>query len=268
MQIGFIGAGSMVSAIARGAMLASWPSRDFLFTSSSGETAQALAFELGGTACASNAELAQNADLIVLGVKPQTQSAVIADIRDIVAQRQVPVLSIAAGRSLVDMGQDFGTDVPLLRAMPNVAAAIQQSMTALTANDSATAEQRELAEKLLSSVGSVEWIDEQNFPVFTALAGSSPAWVFQMIDAFGRAGVNYGMTKAQSVECAAQAFAGAAQLVLLQQKNGVIPAQLIDTVTSPGGTTIAGLLAAEEAGLSTAIHHAVDAAVGREHLLG
>lgn len=269
MRIGFIGSGSMVSAIARGAVAASWAGSNFLFTSSTGESAQRLAAELGAAACTSNEELAQQADLIVMGVKPQYQSGVIAEIRGVLAERpEVAVLSIAAGRTLDTMAEDFGYPLPLVRAMPNVNAQIGQSMTALVANPHVTAEQATLIERLLTSVGAVEWIQEKDFPIFTALAGSSPAWVFQMIDAFGRAGVKYGMTKAQAVACAAQAFAGSAQLVLTQSEKGTIPAELIDTVTSPGGTTIAGLLAAEEAGLSTAIVHAVDAAVGREHLLG
>lgn len=269
MRIGFIGSGSMVSAIARGAVAASWNGADFLFTSSTGESAQNLAAELGATALDSNVELAQQADLIVLGVKPQYQASVIAEIANTVADRtEVAVLSIAAGRTLTAIATDFGLDIAILRAMPNVNAQIGQSMTALVANPSTTEEQKKVACALLCAVGAVEWIDEKDFPVFTALAGSSPAWVFQMIDAFGRAGVKYGMTKRQAVACAAQAFAGSAQLLLSQAEDGVIPTQLIDSVTSPGGTTIAGLLAAEEAGLSTAIVHAVDAAVGREHLLG
>lgn len=269
MRIGFIGSGSMVSAIARGAVAASWSGSDFLFTSSNGDSARLLAAEIGAAACTSNEELAEEADLVVLGVKPQYQSGVIAEIRGVLAERpEICVLSIAAGRTLETISSEFAYPLALVRAMPNVNAQIGQSMTALVANPHVTAEQATLVERLLAAVGAVEWIQEKDFPIFTALAGSSPAWVFQMIDAFGRAGVKYGMTKTQAVSCAAQAFVGSAQLVLAQSEKGIIPAELIDTVTSPGGTTIAGLLAAEEAGLSTAIVHAVDAAVGREHLLG
>ncbi len=269
MRIGFIGAGSMVSAIARGAVASSWNGADFLFTSSTGETAQRLASELGAVACESNADLASQADVVVLGVKPQYQSNVIEDIRGVLSERpEVTVLSIAAGRTLSAMMNDFGYQVPLLRAMPNVNAQIGLSMTGLVANEYASEAGQRVVSELLSSVGAVEWIAEKDFSIFSALAGCSPAWVFAMIDAFGRAGVKYGMTKSQAISCAAQAFLGSAQLVLEKADQGVIPAQLIDSVTSPGGTTIAGLLAAEEAGLSTAIVHAVDAAVGRDHLLG
>lgn len=268
MRIGFLGSGSMASAIAVGAANASDAGADFLFTSASGTSAVALAERVGGRAASSNEELARECDLLVLGVKPQYQAQVIAEIRDIVIARQIPVLSIAAGQTLEAMAAFFGADVPLVRAMPNIAALVNQSMTALCASDSTTSEQREAAQWLMSAVGRTQWIPESQFPVFTALAGSSPAWVFEMIDAFGRSGVKYGMTKAQAVECAAAAFLGAAQMLLSEAEKGAIPAELIDRVTSPGGTTIAGLLALEEAGLPTALHHAVDAAVGREHLLG
>ncbi|WP_175953751.1 pyrroline-5-carboxylate reductase [Schaalia sp. Marseille-Q2122] len=269
MRIGFIGAGSMVGAIARGAVAAGMDGTSFLFTDARGVSAPALAAEVGGAVASSNEELAQQADLIILGVKPQAQGTVIAQIRKTLNQRDgVAVVSIAAGRSLDTMAQDFGAAVPLMRAMPNVNAQVGASMTALCANDTVTPAQREAARSLLSAVGSVIDIEEKDFPVFTALAGCSPAWVFQMIEAFGRAGVKYGLKKAQSVEIAATAILGSAQLMLEAASKGANPSTLIDQVTSPGGSTIAGLLAGEEAGLSTAIVHAVDAAVGHDHRLG
>lgn len=269
MRIGFIGAGSMVRAIVRGAVAAGMDGASFLFTDARGVSAPALAAEVGGAAASSNVELAEQADLIILGVKPQVQSSVIAQIRDTLAQRDgVGVVSIAAGRSLAAMVDDFGFSLPLMRAMPNVNAQVGGSVTALCTNGLVTDPQREAARALLSAVGAVVDIEEKDFPVFTALAGCSPAWVFQMIEAFGRAGVKYGLSKAQSVEIAANAFLGSAQLMLAAAAEGANPSTLIDQVTSPGGSTIAGLLAGEEAGLSTAIVRAVDAAVGHDHRLG
>ena len=118
--------------------------------------------------------------------------------------------------------------------------------------------------QLLSYVGRCIELEEKDFPAFQALASCSPAWVFQIIDTLARAGVKHGLTKAASTTIAAQALLGSAQLVLHAQDNDTVPTQLIDQVTSPGGTTIAGLLAAEEAGLSTALIHAVDAAIQRD----
>lgn len=270
MRIGFIGAGSMVGAIARGAVAAGMDGSSFLFSDARGVSAPALAAEVGGTVASSNDALAGQADLIVLGVKPQVQSAVIAEIRSTVKQRgqEVAVLSIAAGRSLESMTRDFGAAVPLMRAMPNVNAQVGASVTALCPNDVVSDAQCEAARSVLETVGSVVDIEEKDFPIFTALAGCSPAWFFQMIDAFGRAGVKYGLKKAQSVEIAAAAMLGSAQLMLKAAAEGANPSTLIDQVTSPGGSTIAGLLAGEEAGLSTAIVRAVDAAVGHDHRLG
>ena len=273
MRIGFIGAGSMVRAIARGAVAAGMDGASFLFTDARGMSAPALAAEVGGTVASSNVELAQTCDLIVLGVKPQVQGNVIAQIRRAVSDRNdVAVISIAAGRSLEAMAKDFGVEMaatlPLMRAMPNVNAQVGASVTALCANNAVTDTQREAARSLLLAVGSVVDIEEKDFPVFTALAGCSPAWVFQMIEAFGRAGVKYGLKKTRSVEIAAATFLGSAQLMLNAAAAGANPSTLIDQVTSPGGSTIAGLLAGEEAGLSTAIVRAVDAAVGHDHRLG
>ena len=151
--------------------------------------------------------------------------------------------------------------------MPNVAATVGQSMTALTATR-ATDAQVAAVRSLMDSVGRTILIDEDYFPVFQALASCSPAWYFQIVDSFARAGLKYGLSKDSAVEIAAQAMAGAAALLLAEREAGTIPAQLIDRVTSPGGTTIAGLLAAEEGGLSTALVGAVDASIHADSHLG
>lgn len=268
MHIGFIGSGSMTSAIARGAVAADFAGADMSFSDHRGIHAPALAAELGGTAT-DNRSLAQNSDIIVLAVKPHVQQGVIQEIRDIVASRpQTCVVSIAAGRTLASMEADFEAPVALVRAMPNVNAQISESMTAMCPNDTVTEEQRGSVRSLLDAIGRTVTIEERDFPVFSALAGCSPAWVFQIIDALARAGVKHGLPKQRAVAIVAQALAGSATLVLSAAEEDTTPSQLIDQVTSPGGTTIAGLLAAEEAGLSPALVRAVDAAVARDHQLG
>lgn len=269
MRIGFIGSGSMVGAIARGAVASGMSGADMVFTDAHGVHAAALASDVGGTVAASNADLAREVDLVLLGVKPHLQRGVIREIRDALAARgDVLVVSIAAGRSLEAIERDFGTPLPVVRAMPNVAAQIGESMTALTAGDLVTDDQLGAARELFDAVGRTVTIDQGDFPVFSALAGCSPAWVFEIIDALASAGVRHGLTKARSVAIVAQALAGSATLVLDAAERDVTPGQLVDQVTSPGGTTIAGLLAAREAGLSSALVKAVDAAVARDHELG
>ncbi|MDC4232814.1 pyrroline-5-carboxylate reductase [Actinomyces sp. B33] len=264
MRIGFIGAGHMAAAIARGAVSAGLAASDLTFTSLSGDSAQRLADELGARTARSNGSLAHQVDMLVLAVKPGVQPAVIEQVSHIVRDRpEMFVVSLAAGRTLDAISDDFGARVPLVRVMPNVNAQIGQSMSAICAAG-ASEEQIEAVASLMASVGSVARIAERDFPAFQAIAGCSPAWVFQIIEALARAGVKHGLTKAAATQFAAQSVLGSAGLVLAASRDGEIPSRLIDQVCSPGGTTIAGLLAAEDAGLSSALVAAVDAAVARD----
>ena len=263
MRIGFIGTGAMAQAIARGAVASGVDPATLVFSNRTAAKACDLADELGATAASSNASLARQADIVLLD-----QRAVIKEISPIVVGRtDVCVVSLAAGRTLDQITTDFGAGIPLVRVMPNVAATVGQSMTALTAAR-ATDAQVAAVRSLMDSVGRTILIDEDYFPVFQALASCSPAWYFQIVDSFARAGLKHGLPKDSAVEIAAQAMAGSAALLLAEREAGTIPAQLIDRVTSPGGTTIAGLLAAEEGGLSTALVGAVDASIHADSHLG
>ena len=268
MRIGFIGTGAMAQAIARGAAASGVDPATMIFSNRTPDKACDLADELGATAASSNVSLARQADIVILAVKPKDQCAVIKEIAPTVVSRpDACVVSLAAGRTLDQITQDFGAGIPLIRVMPNVAATVRQSMTALTATRT-TDDQVNAVRELMNSVGRTVLIDEDYFPVFQALASCSPAWYFQIIDSFARAGLKYGLSKDSAVEIAAQAMAGSAALLLSEREAGTIPAQLIDRVTSPGGTTIAGLLAAEEGGLSSALVGAVDASIHADSHLG
>ena len=268
MRIGFIGTGAMAQAIARGAAASGVDPPTLVFSHHTPAQARDLPHELGAAAASSNASLARQVDIVILAVKPKDQRAVIKEISPIVVGRtDVCVVSLAAGRTLDQITTDFGAGIPLVRVMPNVAATVGQSMTALT-SARATDAQVAAVRSLMDSVGRTILIDEDYFPVFQALASCSPAWYFQIVDSFARAGLKHGLSKDSAVEIAAQAMAGAAALLLAEREAGTIPAQLIDRVTSPGGTTIAGLLAAEEGGLSTALVGAVDASIHADSHLG
>lgn len=268
MRIGFIGTGAMVSAIVRGVAAAGGDTSGFVLADTNTTQALALAEEVGASVAADNREVVHLADIVVLGVKPHVQATVLADIAPALrANPTTCLVSIAAGRSLATIRRDAEVNVPLVRVMPNVNAQIGHGMAAICHID-ATPEQLEAVRSLLGAVGRTVDLDEAHFAVFSAIASCSPAWVFEIIDALARAGVKHGLTKAASVEIAAQALAGSAELVLARAADGLTPTQLIDQVTSPGGTTIAGLLAAEEAGLSTSLVKAVDATVARDRELG
>ena len=150
--------------------------------------------------------------------------------------------------------------VPLFYFMPNVNVAINAGMIAYAAND-AVAGQLDGLLDLLNVLGKTVSLPEEQFSTFVALAGSSPAFIYLFIDSLARAGVKYGLEKDQATAIAAQAVMGSAKNVLASDQS---PFDLIDQVSSPGGTTVAGLLAMEEAGLMTAVVKGVDATIAKD----
>ena len=151
-------------------------------------------------------------------------------------------------------------DQPVLRIMPNVNVAINAGMIAYAAND-AVAGQLDGLLDLLNVLGKTMSLPEEQFSTFVALAGSSPAFIYLFIDSLARAGVKYGLEKDQATAIVAQAVMGSAKNVLASDQS---PFDLIDQVSSPGGTTVAGLLAMEEAGLMTAVVKGVDATIAKD----
>lgn len=276
MRLGFIGAGAMSGAIARGLRASGDTETQIVLFDVNADGARALATEVSGTVADSIASLTREADIALLGVKPHVQTAVLAEIAEATAGQssdRLALLSIAAGRSLASIASDLkaaGAErIPaLIRVMPNVNAQIGLSMSAIAYTDDVPGHVRQEAKRVFDAVGECLELSEDHFAEFAALAGCSPAWFFQIADGFARAGVKYGLTKQQALASITQAMLGSARMIQLSQSEGVNPSALIDRVCSPGGTTVAGLLAAQEAGLDTALVKAVDAAVTRDHELG
>lgn len=158
--------------------------------------------------------------------------------------------------------------------MPNLAAVVGESMTALVAGAAADEADLGLATELMGRVGRTMVLPERSFPAFTALAGSSPAFILTLVEALARGGVDAGMPKAQAVDVVAQALLGTAVLVRREAERSAgdgaarTPADLVDAVCSPGGTTIAGLVAMEREGFSPAVIEAVRATIARDRALG
>lgn len=268
MRIGFIGAGAMAGAIARGAAAGGLDASQFAFATAHPEHAQAIARELGGRACASDAAVAESSDYVLLGVAPGAQQAIIRQIAPAVRARGACVISIAAGRSLASIEADFGAPVAVVRAMPNVAARLGQSVTALAPGAHVAPEQLAGVRRLFGAVGTLEDLPEGLFPVASALGGASLAWLCDAIEALARGGVKHGLPKPQAVRIASQAMAGAGALVLDAASHGGTPGTVADQVCSPGGTTIVGLLAAADRGLGPSLSAAVDRTVARDLELG
>jgi pyrroline-5-carboxylate reductase len=182
----------------------------------------------------------------------------------IVAKRPL-VVSIAAGVTSHHLDGWLGPNVPVVRVMPNINVTVGQGMAAVAGNSVATDSQIKSVVQLFAAVGKATVLEERLFPAFTAVAGSSPAWVFLFIDALARGGLAAGMTKQEAREAATQAVLGSAALL---QQTGEHPWQLIDKVSSPGGTTVAGMNVLEDRGFSAAVVAAVAATIKREAELG
>ncbi len=270
---GFIGAGSMADAIIRGAVASGVRAQDLAITSAH-DSARRLAERTGAVHLENSAALARQCDAVVLAVKPHVVPDVLVQIHDAVAAHRPLVVSIAAGVTLERIESLLPSGTRVMRAMPNMAAAAGESMTALAAGRSATREDLEDVRRLMSAVGRTVTMAEKNFSAFVGLAGSSPAFVLTFIEALARAGVMDGIPKAQAVEIVTQAVLGSARIVQVEETRradgaaGRTPADLIDAVCSPGGTTVAGVVAMERSGFSSAVIDAFEATVARDRELG
>lgn len=269
MKVSFIGAGVMGQAIARGAAQSDPNRWQFTFFDLSSEAAKSAAGATGGSAAATLEDAVRDAEMIVVAVKPQVQDAVLKGLPDVGG---ATIVSIAAGRTLgqIQQGLEEGgqRDVAVVRVMPNLNAMVGHAASALCANERATEEELAQVVSLFDSVGTTQVIAEGHFGAFTAMAGSSPAWFFQIVDDLARAGVKHGLTKEVAMRAACSSMLGSALMLSQTLQNGGNASELVDRVCSPGGTTIAGLLAAQEQGLGPALVAAVDATISRDTELG
>ncbi|MBM7636711.1 pyrroline-5-carboxylate reductase [Streptococcus saliviloxodontae] len=250
MKIGFIGVGKMASAIITGLKKTE---HDIIVSGSTPARSQEIAEQLGVTASSSHQDLIDQADLVILGIKPQMFEKVLSDLTF-----KQPIMSMAAGVTLERLASLTSPDLPLIRIMPNLNAQILKSSTALCANDKVTAELFATAKTITDSFGTSFEIAEKDFDTFTALAGSSPAYIYLFIEAMAKAGVKNGLTKAQSLEIVSQTVLASAENLLAGEDS---PHDLIDKICSPGGTTIAGLMDLERTGLTHSVSSAIDTTI-------
>jgi len=211
-----------------------------------------------------NATEAKRADVIVLCVKPQVMDAVLSEIKEELTREQL-LISVAAGYPLKRIQHHIGENASLVRAMPNTPAVIQEGVTALAGNSGLSTRHLQLAQKIFESVGRVVIVEESLMDAVTGLSGSGPAYVYLVIEALTDGGVRAGLPRAVAGVLAAQTVLGAARMVL---ETGEHPALLKDRVTSPGGTTIAGLQQLEAGRVRATFMKAVEAATNRSRELG
>ncbi len=270
MQVTFIGAGAMASAIAGGAASANPEKWSFTVYDLNVQAAEQLAATVGGYAAPTLDEALAAAEMVVLAVKPQVQAQV---LRELPPLPGATFVSIAAGRTLRSMEEDLTypgrqKSPAIVRVMPNVNALVGRAISAVCHNERVTDRQLQAARALFDTVGETMLLDEHLFGAFTAMAGSSPAWFFQIVEDLARAGVAHGLTKQEATRAACASMLGSATMLQKHLEEGGVPSQLVDQVCSPGGTTVAGLLAAQNRGLAPALVDAVNATIRREKELG
>lgn len=264
-KIGFIGFGKMAQAMAGGMIDSGLIKPDQIIASMRTEkTREHVEKQFGITAHPSNSEVAKTADVLFLAVAPYTYFEVIDEIKEVVKQ-DVMIITIAAGITMGDVEQAFGKKIKVIRTMPNTPSLVGAGMTAVSVNDEITNHELEIVEELLSSFGKVEVIIESQMDAIPAISGSSPAYVYMMIEAMADGGVRQGLTRDQSYRLAAQAVLGAAQMVL---ETGKHPGELKDQVTSPGGATIAAVATLEQERFRGAVLAAMESCTMKVKELG
>jgi pyrroline-5-carboxylate reductase len=266
VRVGFLGAGRMATALARawvrGGRIAA---ASTLASDPLPASRDAFARDTGCQTTADNRAVARHADLLLLAVKPQSMSAVLAEVREVVADKKPLVVSIAAGITLGQLAAELGAATRLVRVMPNTPCLVDASASGFAPGDRATDDDIALVQTLLDTVGRAFRVPEYLLDAVTGLSGSGPAFVYLVIEALSDGGVRVGLPREVATALAAQTVFGAAKMVLETNQH---PGVLKDQVASPGGTTIAGLHELERAGVRGALMNAVEAATRRAAELG
>ena len=260
-KIGFIGGGNMASSLIKG-LIASGHAQNQLWVSDSNQqTLDSLAANLNVNISASNEDLVNEVDVVVLAVKPQALREVAEQVANVTRKRKLLVVSIAAGISQDSLAEWLGTEVAVVRCMPNTPALVRTGATALHANVNVSDEQKDLAENILRSVGISIWVNhESELDAVTAVSGSGPAYYFLLMEAMEKTALELGLDEHTARLLIQQTALGAAKIALESDES---PGQLRQRVTSPGGTTERAIETFEEGAFSLLVSKALHAARDR-----
>lgn len=256
MKLGFIGTGNMASAIMGGVINNNiFKPEEIIGADLFAPGRERVKEQFGINVTASNKEVVENSEVMILSVKPQFYGDVINEIKDLVKDNQI-IITIAPGKTLAWLEEQFGKAVKIVRTMPNTPAMVGAGMTAACPNAQITEEDLARVKTILESFSKVEVVPERLMDTVTAVSGSSPAYVYMFIEAMADAAVLGGMPRPQAYKFAAQAVLGSAKMVL---DTGKHPGELKDMVCSPAGTTIEAVRVLEEKGFRSSVIEAMKA---------
>ena len=257
VKFGFIGTGNMGSALVR-ALRKTVPGHEVVLSNRTALKAQTLAKELNCRA-ADNKTVAKEAQYIFLGVKPQMMKAMLDGIADSLAARtdRFLLVTMAAGLKMDSINEMLGAKYPIIRIMPNTPVAIGEGVVPYAVSEDVFMDEVTEFSNCMRNVGVLDRVDERLIDAASALSGCGPAFVYMFANALADGAVECGLPRDKAARYAAQTLVGSAMLILESEKH---PEQLKDEVCSPGGTTIAGVHALENAGFRGAVMDAVKAA--------
>jgi pyrroline-5-carboxylate reductase len=265
IKIGFVGAGKMATALAKGFITAGLVQADEVIASDVHEPARAaFTAETGARTTGFNPDVMKFSNVVFLAVKPAYVLEALKEIRAQFTERHL-LISIAAGIPLAKLETSLPDGARVVRVMPNTPALVGASASGYALGKAATKEDETLAQRLLSAVGLAVLVKEALLDAVTGLSGSGPAYVYLMIEALSDGGVAAGLPRDVATRLAAQTVLGGARMVL---ETGMHPGALKDMVTSPGGTTIEGVHELEKGAVRAAFINAVRAAADKSKRLG
>ncbi|PSJ30785.1 pyrroline-5-carboxylate reductase [Peptostreptococcus russellii] len=245
-KLGFIGVGNMGAAMLGGLISSETMAAENIMASArSQSTIDQVSSEYGIKTTLDSKELSRFSDIIILALKPNIIGKVLDDLTETLDSKKL-VISVAAGVTIDEIEDRIGDDKKIIRAMPNTPALVGEAMSSLSPNSKVNDEDIELAKKIFNSFGKTQVVEESLIDAVIGVSGSSPAYIFMVIEAMADAAVLSGMPRAQAYEFAAQSVYGAAKMVLETKMH---PGELKDMVCSPAGTTIKAVDVLEENGL-------------------
>ena len=263
--LAFIGGGNMAGSLIGGLIADGWDPDSIRVADPDSVRTSRLAERFAVITSQDNSTLIDNADAVILAVKPQVMHGVIKEIAPEINRSQALVISIAAGIRASTLADWLGAGTAIVRCMPNTPALVQSGATALYASPQASEDQRSLAESVLRAVGLTLWVDDEaQMDTVTALSGSGPAYFFLFMEALQAAGSKLGLPADSARLLALQTAFGAAKMALESREDA---ATLRRQVTSPGGTTEQAIATFQQAGLEEIVLKAVQAAAERSREL-